>query len=123
MAEETTNNASSDATIPVAEAIAMAANWRTFLAAQEPDFAGRSFLIPIASIKHLVDHHPTADSVRAYIGLEDATDPLTAKLIMTAIVDGNEVHTLPGGASAVVDLAIVCPPHCPVGGGPTLENS
>ncbi|AMR33639.1 hypothetical protein A0256_20500 [Mucilaginibacter sp. PAMC 26640] len=114
---------SQEATIPLANAIAMAANWRTYLAAADPEFVGRSFLIPIASIKHLVDHNEDAESVRAYIGLEDATDLSSAKLIMVAIVDGNEVHTLPGGASNVVDLAIVCPPHCPVGGGPTLENS
>lgn len=121
MSEETSQP--QDATIPVADAIAMAANWRTYLQAADPEFVGRSFLIPIASIKHLVDHNPDAESVRAYIGLADATDLATAKLIMVAVVNNEEVHILPGGGSNVVDLAIVCPPNCTGGGGPTLENS
>lgn len=118
---------SPDGSIPLATAKAWAANWRTYLASSEQAFVGRSFFIPIVSINTLLTNSPTTEGVRAYIGLEDETDTTTAKLVLVAVVDGEEVHTIPGenggeDKNGAVDLAIVCPPYCTGGGGDTLES-
>ncbi|RWY53800.1 hypothetical protein [Mucilaginibacter gilvus] len=127
MSNSTNSNESVDGTIPLATAKAWAANWRTYLASSEQVFVGRSFLIPIVSIQTLLTASANAEAVRAYIGLEDETDPLTAKLILVPVINGEEVHTIPGenggeDKSATVDLVNSCPPFCPTGGGPTLES-
>ncbi|OOQ60841.1 hypothetical protein [Mucilaginibacter pedocola] len=120
-------NSTPDNSIPLETAKAWAANWRTFLSTTQQSFEGRSFFIPIDSINNLLANSPNLEGVRAYIGLEDETDPLSAKLVMVAVVSGDEVLTLPGstgnnGPYGPVDMVTVCPPHCPVTNGPTLES-
>jgi hypothetical protein len=127
MSTDSTINDSPDGTIPLETAKAWAANWRSHLSTSEDAFQGRSFFIPITSINTLLANSEGIEGVRAYIGLEDEADTLTAKLVMVPIVNGEEVHTLPGEnggdvRSATVDLVNACPPFCPTGGGPTLES-
>ena len=120
-------NDSPDGTIHLETAKAWAANWRTHLSNSGDVFQGRSFFIPIASINTLLANSPNAEGVRAYIGMEDETDLLTAKLVIVSVVNGEEVLTLPGenggeDRPGTVDLVTACPPVCPTGGGPTLES-
>ncbi|MEO7214630.1 hypothetical protein [Mucilaginibacter sp.] len=127
MSNSTNSNESADGTIPLETAKAWAANWRTHLSNSEDVFQGRSFFIPIVSINTLLANSPNAEGVRAYIGMEDETDPLTAKLVIVSVVNGEEVLTLPGenggeDRPGTVDLVTACPPVCPTGGGPTLDS-
>jgi hypothetical protein len=128
MSEQTNQPNDPDGTIPLATAKAWAANWRTHLSNSEDVFQGRSFFIPRVSINTLLANSPNAEGVRAYIAMEDETDPLTAKLVIVSVVNGEEVLTIPGENGGEhrpgsVDLVTICPPNCPTGGGPTLENS
>jgi hypothetical protein len=127
MSTTPTTNDSPDGTIPLETAKAWAANWRTHLSNSGDVFQGRSFFIPIVSINTLLANSPNAEGVRAYIGMEDETDLLTAKLVIVSVVNGEEVLTLPGenggeDRPGTVDLVTACPPVCPTGGGPTLES-
>ncbi|MBD1363253.1 hypothetical protein IDJ77_05455 [Mucilaginibacter sp. ZT4R22] len=127
MSTTPTNNDNPDGTIPLETAKAWAANWRSHLSTSEDEFQGRSFFIPTASINTLLANSPNAEGVRAYIGMEDETDPLTAKLVIVSVVNGEEVLTIPGenggeDRPGTVDLVTACPPVCPTGGGPTIES-
>ena len=110
-----------DGTVPVNDAITWAANWRTYLAASGQAFNVQLFDIPIVDFSNILLHNPDAESVRAYIGLDSATNPATAKLLLVPVVDGQDVlHIdtlsnggLPGGSiSNVYDLTAACPPNC-----------
>jgi len=84
-----------DGSIPLNDAVDLTANWREYLAT------------------------PNAEAVRAYTGLEDPTDPTTAKLVLVPVVEGQDVPilTLPGGDGSVqvnvFDMSTACPPDCP----------
>jgi hypothetical protein len=123
------NNLNDDpeGTIPVDQAIQLAANWRTYLAASGQAFVAQSFLIPIIDFQNILEHNPDAQGVRAYIGLADPTDPLSAQLLFVPVSGGQDVVYLTrhhgNGAtttlqSNVYDLTTVCPPMCPVPGSP-----
>lgn len=110
-----------EGTIPVNEAIDWAQNWRTYIATSGQVFNVESFEIPIIDFKNILLHNPDAESVRAYIGLEDATDPTTAKLMLVPVVDGHDVVVIPttgnggvgdGDQSNVYDVTKPCPPTC-----------
>lgn len=114
-----------DGTIPVNDAIQLAKNWRDYLTATSPQFVARSFFIPIIDFSNILAFNPDAEGVRAYIGLDDATDPMSAKLILVPVVNGEDVlvvhpDTTPGnlgdeGQSNTYDLTRMCPPYCQVG--------
>jgi hypothetical protein len=115
-----------EGTIPVKEAIQMAANWRNYLSTSEQEFQARSFQIPIVNFKNILLHNPDAESVHAYIGLRTATDPATAQLILVPVVDGKDVLYLPNERKSLIseeqedqsntyDLTKVCPPNCSTG--------
>lgn len=114
-----------EGTIPVATAIELTANWRTYLKISEETFHVQSFLIPIINFKNILLYNPDAEGVRAYIGLESATDPTSAKLVLVPVVDGHDVPYLSGsgntadgtttdGISNAYDVTPPCPPQCPV---------
>jgi len=108
-----------DGSIPLNDAVDLTANWREYLATSDDGFVTQSFLIPIASFNNIVLYNPEAEAVRAYIGLEDPTDPTTAKLVLVPVVEGQDVPilTLPGGDGSiqvnVFDMSTACPPDCP----------
>jgi len=123
----TTQNSSNgpEGTIPVATAIELTANWRTYLASSDQSFIAQSFLVPIINLKNILEFNPDAQNVRVYLGLEDATDPATAKLIFVPVSNGQDIVYLPsennGGSqdgneskSNVFDFTTQCPPICPV---------
>jgi hypothetical protein len=120
MSNETENP--TDGTIPLATGKAWAANWRSHLSTSEDVFQVRSFFVPIASINTLLTNNPNLEGIRTYMALEDVGDMTTAKMVMVAIVNGEEVLTLPNAKSGTVDMFTPCPPYCPIGGGPTLES-
>lgn len=106
--------------ITVSEAAALTANWRAYLASSGQDFQAKAFLIPIISIKNLLEQNPDAESVRVYFGLEDATDPNSAKAVIVPVVEGNDIIFIPGrngdpedeDDSNVYDRTELCPPTC-----------
>jgi hypothetical protein len=117
-------------TIPVELAYEWAANWRDYLEKSGQAFAIRSFLVPIVDFQNILLYNPNAESVRAYIGLETADDPMAANLMLVPVVDGQDVPLVPvsetdGGGqlrgvtqSNIYDQSLPCPP-CgnPVPGG------
>lgn len=130
MSDQNTQSTGPDGTIPVNDAIDYAKNWRTYLAVSQQAFKAQSFLIPIADFQNILLHNPDAEGVRAYIGLESETDPLSAKLLFVPVVDGQDVlfvdTTTPDGlgdenTSNVYDLTKVCPPECPIIGSPLSQ--
>lgn len=120
MSTENTPPQDPDGTIPVDVAREWAANWRTYLSTSNQDFITRSFTLPIIDFKNILLYNPDAESVRAFIGLESATDPLSAKLILVPIVDGKEILVTltnnlgDAGTSNVYDLSKACPPQCAI---------
>lgn len=113
----TTNNPNDpEGSIPLEHAIELTANWRNYLSSSEQAFHARSFLVPIATFKNILLHNPTAESVRVYIGLENAADPTTAKLVFAPVVNGENIHQLTSddgtSQSNVFDLSAICPPYC-----------
>jgi len=113
-----------EGSIPVNDAVTLTANWRTFLANANQEFATRAFLIPIITFKNILLHNPDADGVRAYIGLEDPNDATTAKLVLVPVVNGEDIPILykdgsggPGTElqSNIFDFSKACPPVCPTG--------
>ncbi|WP_179415857.1 hypothetical protein HDF19_06540 [Mucilaginibacter sp. E4BP6] len=127
-----TNNLNEDpeGTIPVNDAVQLTANWRTYLATSGQAFVTQSFLIPIIDFKNILEHNANAQSVRAYIGLSDPTDPLSAQLLLVPVSEGQDVVYLPKGhgdsesatlKSNVYDLTTACPPICPMLGSPLSE--
>lgn len=116
-----------DGSIPLDDAVDLTANWRQYLANSEDGFVTQSFLIPIASFNNIVLYNPDAEAVRAYIGLEDPTDPTTAKLVLVPVVEGQDVPilTLVGGEGSVqvnvFDMTTACPPTCPPPGSVLSE--
>jgi hypothetical protein len=120
MSTENTLNNDPDGTIPVDIARVWAENWRTYISTSGSEFVTRSFLIPIIDFQNILLYNPDAESVRAYIGLESATDPLTAKLMLVPVEGGQEVlvKDIVGGGlgdpnSNVYDFTKACPPDCP----------
>jgi hypothetical protein len=121
MSEQNYPTSGPDGTVPVNDAITWAANWRTYLAASGQAFNVQLFDIPIIDFKNILQYNPDAESVRAYIGLESATDPATAKLLLVPVVDGNDVLHIDtesngglqsGNSSNIYDLTNACPPTC-----------
>lgn len=120
-----------DGTIPVNDAIDYAKNWRQYLVNAKPDFKGQSFLLPIVDFQNILKFNPDAEGVRAYIGLESADDPMSAKLILVPVVDGKDVLVVPvptqegdlGGddQSNTYDVSMLCPPTCAPVGSPMNE--
>jgi len=117
----TTPNTSNgpEGTIPVEHAIELTANWRKYLATSEPDFVAQSFFVPIIDFVNILKHNPDAEGVRVYLGLEEANDPMSAKLVLVPVSRGHDVVHLDHGnggelSSNVWDLTKVCPPICPV---------
>ncbi|MBD1395325.1 hypothetical protein [Mucilaginibacter glaciei] len=131
MSDSNNQSTGPDGTIPVNDAITLTRNWRTYLAASQQGFIAQSFSIPIVDFQNILTYNPDAEAVRAYIGLESATDPLSAKLVLVPVVDGQDVlfidTTTPGGvggdpnSSNVYDLTNVCPPTCAATGSPLSE--
>nr|WP_067060867.1 hypothetical protein [Mucilaginibacter sp. L294] len=120
MSTENTPINDPDGTIPVVVAKEWAANWRTYLGNSDAEFVARSFIIPIIDFQNILLYNPNAESVRAYIGLEDAADPLTAKLLLVPVENGQEILVkdivgggLGGPNSNVYDFTRACPPECP----------
>ena len=118
-----------DGTIPVDVAREWAANWRTFISTTNPDFITRSFLIPIVDFQNIVLYNPTAEAVKAFIGLTDPEDATTAKLMLVPVLEGEEKLELPlvGGGlgeiqSNVYDMTTACPPTCGTPVGDTLDS-
>jgi hypothetical protein len=119
----TTNDGLPDAgrKITVTEAVRLTTNWRAYLAESECDFQAKAFLIPIESIKNLLATNPNAEGVRAYIGLNDADDAMSGKLVLVPVVDGEDIIFLPGSNgdpnaeddSNIYDRSKQCPPDCP----------
>ncbi len=128
-----TNNLNEDpeGTIPVNQAVQLAANWRVYLATSGQAFVAQSFLIPIVNFQNILQYNPDADSVRAYIGLEDPTDPTTAQLLLVPVSGGQDIVSLPQGngggggvgnpPSNIYDYTTVCPPTCAAPGSPLSE--
>jgi hypothetical protein len=115
-----------EGTIPVTEAIDLAANWRTYLGNSKQDFKARAFTVPIIDFTNIIKYNPDADGVRIYIGLESATDPATAELVLVPTVNGLDVPYLPydangktvsveaEGQSNTYNFSKTCPPVCTV---------
>jgi len=118
-----------DGTIPVTTAKEWAENWRIYLATATTDFVTRSFLIPIIDFQNILLYNPNAESVRAYLGLEDAQDVTSVKLMLVPVNEGEEVHYVSVGSapgepkSNVYDFTTSCPPTCGSGVGDTLEDA
>jgi hypothetical protein len=128
MSNENTSTNDPDGTIPVELAREWADNWRTYLSTSDSEFIARSFLIPIIDFQNIMLYNPDAEAVRAFIGLESATDPLSAKLMLVPVENGQEVLVkaiagggLGGSESNVYDFTKACPPDCPVTVGDTLD--
>ncbi|HTH83279.1 MAG TPA: hypothetical protein VL490_10110 [Mucilaginibacter sp.] len=113
-----------EGTIPVAEATRLTANWRAYLQVSKQAFATHAFLLPIIDFKNILQYNPDAEGIRAYIGLDDANDPTSAKMILVPVVNGQDVCYLPKppGASLgdddddtsnTYDVSTTCPPECP----------
>lgn len=110
----------SDGKITVLNAVEMTTNWRTYLTNSQQGFQTKAFLIPITSIKSLMDSNPYADGIRAYIGLEDESDANTGKLIFVPVVNGEDIMFVEGGTnnleniddSNMYDRTQPCPPTC-----------
>ena len=125
MSDENTQSTGPDGTVPVNSAIQWAQNWRTYLTTSGQAFNIQSFLIPIIDFKNILLNNPDAEGVRAYIGLDSATDPATAKLLLVPVVDGQDVLIVDtdytggllgdGDVSNVYDMTRACPPNCTVG--------
>ncbi len=106
--------------ITVTEAVRLTTNWRTYLSESDCDFQTKAFLIPIESIRNLLTANPDAEGVRAYLGLNDADDAMSGKLVLVPVVDGEDVIFLPGSNgdpdaeddSNVYDRSSECPPFC-----------
>ena len=117
-----------DGTIPVSTAKEWAENWRMYLTTATTDFTARSFLIPIIDFQNILLYNPEAESVRAYLGLEDVEDVTSVKLMLVPVTDDEEVHyvSLGGSMSApssnVYDFTTVCPPTCKPTVTGTLED-
>jgi hypothetical protein len=127
-------NADPEGTIPLNQAVQLAANWRAYLATSGQAFVAQSFLIPIINFQNILQYNPDADSVRAYIGLEDPTDPNTAQLLLVPVSGGVDIVSLPAGngvgngggvgnplPSNVYDYTSVCPPTCAAPGSPLTQ--
>ncbi|MES2267371.1 MAG: hypothetical protein V4520_11450 [Bacteroidota bacterium] len=117
-----------DGTIPVATAKEWAANWRDYLVTSTSDFITRSFEIPIVDFQNILLYNPNAESVKAFIGLKEFGDPLSAQLMLVPMVEGEEVHALQlvGGPvgetqSNIYDMTTACPPTCVTSPGDTLD--
>lgn len=128
MSTENTSTNDPDGTIPVEIAKEWAENWRTYLATSDSEFIARSFLIPIIDFQNIMLYNPDAEAVRAFIGLESATDPLTAKLMLVPVQNGEEilVKAIVGGGlgesqSNIYDFTKACPPDCVTPVGDTLD--
>lgn len=119
------NNSLPEATgkITVAEAVELTSNWRTYLENNDLELQTRSFLISINSITNLLAENPDAEGVRMYLGLKDAEDPNSGKVVLVAVVNGDDVIYVPGSNgdpdsvddSNVYDRTSTCPPDCPPG--------
>src|SRR6218665_4217172 len=90
-----------EGTIPVPDAEQWAKNWLTFLETSKQPFQTRSFLLPIYDFQNILKYNPTADGVRVYLGLEDATDPTSSKLLLVPTVDGKDVPFLEGNCDGI----------------------
>ncbi|QJD94755.1 hypothetical protein HH214_02125 [Mucilaginibacter robiniae] len=119
-----TNSSLPDASgkISVSTAATLTANWRSYLATSGQDFQTKAFLIPINSIKNLLANNPDAEGVRVYLGLEDASDADSGKLVIVPTIGDNDIIFMSDSSnnpdseddSNVYDRTDSCPPLCPV---------
>lgn len=101
--------------MPVEEAIEATANWRSYLSSSNSEFNLQSFWISIDKIKSLLEHHPDADGIRVYLGLENAANPTSFKIVTVPTQNRVDVIELSNGESIVLPPPIYCPPVCPTG--------
>jgi hypothetical protein len=127
MSNQNNQSTEPEGTIPVDEAIAMTQNWRGYLKESDQKFLAKSYLIPIIDFKNILKYNPDAESVRAYIGLENVNDPMSSKLILVPVAGGKDVIFKSTGDnpelssetnSNIYDLTTVCPPDCNVNDSP-----
>lgn len=108
--------------IPVAEGVRLTRNWRAYLEESKQEFKTRGFLISIDALRELLATNPEAEGVRAYLGLNDAKDPVSGTLILVPVVNNEDVIYLPEGSgleddeddSNIYDRSTPCPPLCGV---------
>ena len=100
----------------VAEAAKATANWRAYLEASNNEFNLQSFWISIDKIKSLLEHNPDADGVRVYMGLNDAADPTSFKIVTVTTKHKQDVVEGRHGELIMDPPPIYCPPICPMGG-------
>ncbi|MEP6677392.1 MAG: hypothetical protein ABJA78_19685 [Ferruginibacter sp.] len=106
-------------TISLEDGVTITTNWRDFIG---PIMASenyiRAFYIPIDDITSLAAFHQVK-AVRAYLALEDVTDPSTLKLAMVPVDDdGKDIlfcaSEIAGKQSAIYDFTSPCPQSCDV---------
>jgi hypothetical protein len=102
--------------ISVQEAIDATTNWRTYLSSSNGEFQLRSFWGSIDKIKSVLEKNPNADGLRFYLGLKDASDPTSVKIVLVPTENEQDVLELGDGRANTVDGFGPCPPVC-VGGG------
>lgn len=110
----------SEGKISVYEAATLTENWRSYLEISGQEFQAKSFLIPITSVKSLLNNNPEAESMRIYFGLEDSKNPISAKAVLVPVVNGNDIIFIPGSDedlnseddSNLYDRSALCPPNC-----------
>jgi len=112
-------------TIPLDEAETLTQNWRSFIAPQaitpDPNSYIHAFYIPMDDIVQLANFHTEAIAVRAYLCMENTTDPMTAKVVLVPVsekgtdilsthvpaTDGSTVEV-----SSIYDFTQPCPQAC-----------
>jgi hypothetical protein len=112
-------------TISLELAETLTTNWRTFIAPQsispDPNSYIHAFYIPIADIVQLAAFHSEAIAVRAYLCMENTTDPMTAKVVLVPVDEKNNdilSITVPDGEKAdiqqstIYDFTQPCPQAC-----------
>jgi len=110
-------------TISLHDAEVLTTNWRSFIQPLVPPGGNyiRAFYIPIADIDNLADFH-NAIAVRAYLCLEVADDPSTAKVVIVPVDEkGNDIIAIPSPPteqsdqlvqSSIYDFTQPCPQMC-----------
>ena len=109
--------------IPLSEAETLTQNWRTFIAPQAivPSSFIHAFYIPMDDITQLAAFHTEAIAVRAYVCMENTTDPMTAKIVLVPVSEKNTdiLSTyIPGTdgtsveVSTIYDFTQPCPQAC-----------
>jgi hypothetical protein len=108
-------------TITLEQGVDFTTNWRNYMEAQGGGDFIQAFYIPLDDIMNLsaITQQYQGQGVRAYIGLEKANDPSTAKLVLVP-TSGPEpgadvLQTPETGDSTIFDFTSPCPSACDVG--------